>query len=463
MCSGNWVIVNVIPDSTGSNTFENEIDELESDKAEFSNMYDMLLQECVSNDVMCSYLHSLSDLDAHAELQCLYDHKVKECECLAQKLSKQTESVKQMKNDTVCKEKASNVFLKEREQYFEIQDLKAQLQDKDIAISELKKLIEKNKGKGVELILKNNQSWGNRLCNQSEINQWKSSFAKPYDVNAPGPSRNSPKHVSFQSPRESVGSNDMVHNYYLEEAKKKAQLQKDKALNTKPSVQQSARLPNTANGNKPKPRNFNQQPRNWPPSMSSRVSNRTVNIAEPPRNQNTFLKSKDLACPTCKKCIYSANHDDCILKYLSKVNSHAYAQKKDVQSHKITKRYIPVEKKSDSKNHGRQIPTGQRFSPNRSSNVYQKTMPPRSGVTWKPTGRIFTQVGLKWIPIKQSVETRHNTNDSTLMASEPISSKGSSNMNENKGIMPTKIELTLEQSQQGVSNDVLVSIEGVEE
>ncbi|GJS80085.1 hypothetical protein Tco_0729966 [Tanacetum coccineum] len=31
------------------------------------------------------------------------------------------------------------------------------------------------------------------------------------------------------------------------------------------------------------------------------------------------------------------------------------------------------------------------------------------------------------------------------------------------GIMPTKIELTLEQSQQGVSNNVLVSIEGVEE
>ncbi|GJY36439.1 hypothetical protein Tco_0421817 [Tanacetum coccineum] len=64
-------------------SLENEIYELESDKAEFSNMYDMLLQECVSNDVMCSYLHSLSDLDAHAELQCLYDHKVKECECLA--------------------------------------------------------------------------------------------------------------------------------------------------------------------------------------------------------------------------------------------------------------------------------------------------------------------------------------------------------------------------------------------
>ncbi|GJW15560.1 integrase, catalytic region, zinc finger, CCHC-type containing protein [Tanacetum coccineum] len=74
-------------------SLEKEIDELKSDKADFSNMYDLLLQECVSQDVMCSYLHSLSDLDAHTELQCLYLHKVKECECLAQKLSKQTETV----------------------------------------------------------------------------------------------------------------------------------------------------------------------------------------------------------------------------------------------------------------------------------------------------------------------------------------------------------------------------------
>ncbi|GJT69841.1 hypothetical protein Tco_1029127 [Tanacetum coccineum] len=209
----------------------------------------------------------------------------------------------------------------------------------------------------------------------------KSSFAKPYHVNAPGPSGNRQKHVSFQSPREYVGSNNMVHNYYLEEAKNKAQLQKDKALNAKPSVQQPARLPNTANGNKPRPRNFNQQPRNWPPSMSSRVSNRTVNIAEPLRNQKPFLKSKDLACPTCKKSICSANHDECILKYLSKVNSRASAQKKDAHYHKTTKRYMPVEKKSDSKKHDRQISIGQKFFPNKSFGVYLKTTPPRSGLT----------------------------------------------------------------------------------
>nr|GEW82615.1 reverse transcriptase domain-containing protein [Tanacetum cinerariifolium] len=74
-------------------SLKKEIDELAYDKAEFSDMHDVILQECVSKDVMCSYLISLSDLDALDELQCLYLHKVKECDCLAQKLSKQTESV----------------------------------------------------------------------------------------------------------------------------------------------------------------------------------------------------------------------------------------------------------------------------------------------------------------------------------------------------------------------------------
>nr|GFB51488.1 hypothetical protein [Tanacetum cinerariifolium] len=156
-----------------------EIDELESNKAEFLNMYDEILQDCVSKDVICSYLMSLSDLDTLAELQCMYLHKVIECDCLAQKLSNQTESVskevhsellkrfakvekhsvsleldlqkrnEQAKNDTVWNEKASNLFRKEREQYIKIQDLKAKLQDKNIAISELKKLIEKGKGTSV--------------------------------------------------------------------------------------------------------------------------------------------------------------------------------------------------------------------------------------------------------------------------------------------------------------------------
>ncbi|GKB72354.1 retrovirus-related pol polyprotein from transposon TNT 1-94, partial [Tanacetum coccineum] len=187
---GTYDLVNIFaPDREKTLTLEQEsrselnkdlIDELESDKADFSNIYYLLLQECVSNDVICSYLRSLSDLDAYNELQCLYLHKIKECEYLVETISKQTENVskevyngllqsfsklekhsislelalqqyqEQMKNDTICKQNGSTIFLKEREQYFEIQDLKAQLQDKNIAISELKKLIEKCKRKSVE-------------------------------------------------------------------------------------------------------------------------------------------------------------------------------------------------------------------------------------------------------------------------------------------------------------------------
>ncbi|GJW92714.1 hypothetical protein Tco_0170267 [Tanacetum coccineum] len=91
-------------------SLEKEVEELESEKADFSNIYDLLREECVSKVVTCSYLHSLSDLNAYAELQCLYHHKVKECECLAQKLSKQTESVnKEVHNKLIEKCKGKSV------------------------------------------------------------------------------------------------------------------------------------------------------------------------------------------------------------------------------------------------------------------------------------------------------------------------------------------------------------------
>ncbi|GJX81285.1 hypothetical protein Tco_0329434 [Tanacetum coccineum] len=307
------------------------------------------------------------------------------------------------------------------------------MQDKNIAISELKKLIENCKGKSVETqfdkpfvvrqpnaqripkpsvlgkptpfsnspemrsfqtkqsVNKTNVSDGLfKQVTQQNLPQIRKQAVRNTNVIAPGPSRNNPKHVSFQSPKEFVGSNDMVHNYYLEKAKKSAQLQKDKDVNGKPSMIDPARLPNTANGCKPKPRN-------WQASMSSRVSNKDVHLGEH-RKQKPFLKFNDLQCPTCKKCLYSANHDECVLEYLSRLNPRASAQNKDAKSHKTTKRYMPVEKSSASKKPERQIPTGHRFSNKKTTTVPEKTMNPRSCLRWKPTGRIFSNVRLRWIP-----------------------------------------------------------------
>nr|GEX98131.1 hypothetical protein [Tanacetum cinerariifolium] len=61
-----------------------------------------------------------------------------------------------------------------------------------------------------------------------------------------------------------------------------------------------------------------------------------------------------------------------------------------IQSHKTRDRNKPVDQK-------RQIITGHTFSPNKTSNVYEK-ISPRSDLRWKPMGRIFKSVGLRWLP-----------------------------------------------------------------
>ncbi|GJT67009.1 retrovirus-related pol polyprotein from transposon TNT 1-94 [Tanacetum coccineum] len=60
-------------------SLEKEIDELESEKADFSNIYDLLLEECVSKDVTCSYLHSLSDLRCNRITMLVSSIKSKKC------------------------------------------------------------------------------------------------------------------------------------------------------------------------------------------------------------------------------------------------------------------------------------------------------------------------------------------------------------------------------------------------
>ncbi|GJX09147.1 hypothetical protein Tco_0199006 [Tanacetum coccineum] len=145
--------------------------------------------------------------------------------------------------------------------------------------------------------------------------------AKPHHMIAPGSSRYS--------------SNDMVHNHYLEEAKKKTQ---ESSRNSEPSVMPSARSQSMANGSKPKPRINNQKSRNWPASKSSCVTTKTVPIAEHSRNSRSFSDSKHFVCSTCQKCVFNANHDSCVTKFLNEVNSRA-----EGSIQKTTKRYNLVE------------------------------------------------------------------------------------------------------------------------
>nr|GEU55425.1 hypothetical protein [Tanacetum cinerariifolium] len=139
-------------------------------------------------------------------------------------------------------------------------------------------------------------------------------FAKPHHMTTPSSTRYS--------------LNDMVHNHYLEEAKKKTQ---EIDRNSKPS-----------------------------------------------------------------KCLFSANHDSCVTKFLKEVNSRA-----KVPSNKTTNRNKLVEQTSFVKKPKRQIPKGHRFSIKKAFVVHEKTMTPRSCLKWKSTGKIFKTIGLRWVPTRK--------------------------------------------------------------
>ncbi|GJU31449.1 hypothetical protein Tco_1175038 [Tanacetum coccineum] len=162
------------------------------------------------------------------------------------------------------------------------------------------------------------------------------------------------RNISKSMPR--FSSNDMVHNHYLNEARKKTQ---ERDRNLQSSMMPSARFQSTIDGS----------------------------------NQNLGALITQLGvCLYLRVCIFNANHDACMTAFLKEVNSHA-----TIQSNKTRNSNKPIEQKSHTQKPSRQIFKGHRFSPNKTSAVYEKTSP-ISDLRWKPTGRNFKVVGLRWVP-----------------------------------------------------------------
>nr|GEW23345.1 hypothetical protein [Tanacetum cinerariifolium] len=112
------------------NSLESEVDslrsQLETQKTQFLNEIDRLSKEYYYADHMNTILGVYTELDDVTNLQCDYLELLEKCKGLETELSKSKMMSKSFESD-----------------------LKAQLQDKGIVISELKKLIEKLKGKYV--------------------------------------------------------------------------------------------------------------------------------------------------------------------------------------------------------------------------------------------------------------------------------------------------------------------------
>ncbi|GJT95320.1 hypothetical protein Tco_1090838 [Tanacetum coccineum] len=421
-------------------SLEKEVDELESEKADFSNIYDLLLEECVSKDVTCSYLHSLSDLNAYAELQCLYLHKVKECECLAQKLSKQTESVNKevhnnllksfstlekhsislelalqqckehMKNNSVCKENRSNVFRKEREQYHEIQDLKAQMQDKNIAISELKKLIENCKGKSVET----------QFDKPSVVRQPNAQrIPKPSVLGKLTPFSNSPKMRSFQT-KQSVNKtnvSDGVYRIATTTTQTKEPHLPHASRNTNPHVSKSSRVNHTTSVSRPQLKCYQVKDKVVPNNSQvkfkkkevedhhrvSSISKKTKSVTACNDSSKSRTLNVNAVCAKCGKCVFNSNHDACVSRYLNDVNARTKKPK-----------VVPISASKPKKKANKSVATPPKKTvasdtTNQKSKSYYKELYENTNLEWKwwivkkcPSGYKWTQNPLRtkkiWMP-----------------------------------------------------------------
>nr|GEW39448.1 ribonuclease H-like domain-containing protein [Tanacetum cinerariifolium] len=139
--------VEMVADLRYFNSLELEVDSLRSQlktqKTQFLNEIDQLSWEYYYADHMNAILELSTSKLMSKSSESVQKHAIN----LELELQQCKEKIK---NDKLYKVNQTKDFCKEREQYFEIQDLKAQLQEKGIVISELKKLIAKLKGKSMD-------------------------------------------------------------------------------------------------------------------------------------------------------------------------------------------------------------------------------------------------------------------------------------------------------------------------
>ncbi|GJW16354.1 hypothetical protein Tco_0020487 [Tanacetum coccineum] len=204
-----------------------------------------------------------------------------------------------------------------------------------------------------------------------------SAAAKPHQVNAPNYSRNSHK--------ESYGSNDMVHAYFLEDARKMTQ---DKTRIPNHRDMASTRAHCTPNACTPKLRNTY---RSSPVSKCSGGMSNGEPLVDHSRNSSFFLDSKKSVCSICHKYIFNTNHDDCITKILNKVNSRAKVQspnqninpvepKNHTQKNQVLLTQVQEFKEFKSDEHASNDVCSHQFRPRSSTmdDVWTKQFKPRS-------------------------------------------------------------------------------------
>ncbi|GJT93107.1 retrovirus-related pol polyprotein from transposon TNT 1-94 [Tanacetum coccineum] len=268
------------------------------------------------------------------------------------------------------------------------------MQDKNIAISELKKLIEKCKGKSVETQF--DKPSVVRKLNAQRI-------PKPSVLGKPTPFSNSPEIRSFQT-KQSVNktneSDGVNHSTSVSRPPLKSYQVKDKVVPnnsqvkfTKKEVEDHHRI--------------------------SSISKKTKSVTAYNDSSNSRTSNVNAVCAECGKCVFNSNHDACVSKYLNDVNARTKKPKvvpisASKPKRKTNKSVATPHKKTVASDTTIQKPKSYFKELYENTNKawkwwiekkcpseykWTQTTPSRPSLKWKPTGRIFSNVRLRWIPI----------------------------------------------------------------
>ncbi|GJT50955.1 retrovirus-related pol polyprotein from transposon TNT 1-94 [Tanacetum coccineum] len=392
---------------------EHELMNLKLIRAEFPTVdsaFDKngVLEEC--KEIYTELLQSFAKLEKHS---ISLEIALQECQ-------------EQLKNDTVCKEKASNVFRKEREQYFEIQDLKAQLQDKNIAISELKKLIEKCKGKSVDTKFDKpsvvRQPNAQRIPKPSVLGKpapfsnslERTNFAKKKSVSKTNESEGLSKPVTPQNlpqkATQAVRNTNVIKPGMYQIASSTTQTRAPQlnqtSRNTNPRVSTSTGVAHKTNVCRPQPRSNQTKDKVVPntshvkfkkteveehPRISS-ISNQTKSVTACNDSLNSRTSNVNVVCATCGKCVFNSNHDACVSKYLNDVNARTKKPK-----------VVPISTRKSKSQANKSVATYRKKTVASESTItnsksYYRMLYEKTNKAWKWWIEQQCPSGYKWVP-----------------------------------------------------------------
>ncbi|GJW79525.1 retrovirus-related pol polyprotein from transposon TNT 1-94 [Tanacetum coccineum] len=195
-----------------------------------------------------------------------------------------------------------------------------------------------------------------------------------------------------------------------------------KNVNSDSNGLSSTGVDNTAKTRRPQPRSNSKNDRVPSASKSSCNKNKEVEVEEHHRNlllsknkkhmsseyKHVKLDSRNdkVICAMCKQCLFSANHDVCMLNYVNDMNSRGKKQKANVSNTENQKKQKPKVIKP------KKVGSNERLAS-------PKPSKPRFCLRWSPTGRFFDIKG-KIIASSESESQSDCSNGDNACTSNPL-------------------------------------------